>query len=84
MCGFSCKTTFSNKLWISRCPLQSIKPTFSTLVHKKAYAGACCSDHLPERLLADLRDNRLASTILPKFANKRRARAKRFSLELNN
>jgi hypothetical protein len=28
MCGSSCKTTFSNELWISMRPLQAIKPNF--------------------------------------------------------
>jgi hypothetical protein len=37
---------------------------FSKFVHKKAYAGARRTDHLRERLLADLGDDWLGSTVV--------------------
>src|SRR5712672_4302111 len=49
------------------------------LIHKVTHAGARCANHVRERLLTD---SCLPS--LPKFANNSRARARRFSLELNN
>jgi hypothetical protein len=55
----------------------------SKLVHEKARARSPRTDHFRQCLLADLRYDRLGP-ILPKFASSRRARAKRFSLELNN
>jgi hypothetical protein len=57
---------------------------FAKFVHEIAHAGARRTDYLRERLLADVGDDWLGSTVLPKLASKRRARAKRFSLELNN
>jgi hypothetical protein len=38
---------------------------FAKFVHKIAHAGARRSDHLRERLLADLGDDWLGSTVLP-------------------
>jgi hypothetical protein len=57
---------------------------FPKLVHEMAHTGPRSADRLRERLLADLRNDRLGSAFLPKLANKRRARAKRFSLEFNS
>jgi hypothetical protein len=36
-------------------------------IHKVAHAGASCANHVRERLLADLRDDRFGSTVLAKI-----------------
>jgi len=41
---------------------------FSKFVHKKAHAGAGRADHFRERLLADLGDDGLGSTVLTKIS----------------
>ena len=41
---------------------------FSKFVHKKAHAGARRTDHLRERLLADLGDDWLGLTLLTKIS----------------
>jgi hypothetical protein len=56
----------------------------SKLVHEKVHPRSRRADHLRQCLLADLRYDWLGPTFLAKFASNRRARAKRFSLELNN
>jgi hypothetical protein len=40
---------------------------FSELVHKKIHAGARRANHLSERLLADLRNDRLGPALLAKI-----------------
>jgi hypothetical protein len=63
-----------------RCSRSS--PAFETC-HEETHARSRRTDHFRQCLLADLRYDRLGPT-LPKFASGRRARAKRFSLELNS
>ena len=43
---------------------------FSKLVHKITHAGARRTDHLRERLLADVGDDRLGPTVLTKIREK--------------
>src|ERR1700733_9161474 len=57
---------------------------FAEFVHEMADAGSSGPDHLRENFLTELSDNRLRRIPLPKFARSRRARARRFSLELNS
>jgi hypothetical protein len=54
------------------------------LVHEKADTGACRADHLRQRFLADSAAMGCGVPSSPKFARRRRRRASRFSLELNN
>ena len=54
------------------------------LIYKVTHAGARCANHVRERLLAYLAMTDSCLPSLPKFANNSRARARRFSLELNS
>jgi len=60
------------------------KAQFPEFVHEKAHARSGRADHLGEHFLAELSHDRLRPAFLPKFASRRRSRARRFSLELNN
>jgi hypothetical protein len=56
----------------------------SELIHETAHARSRFADHLRERFLADLRDDRLGSTFLAEIRQLQKGRANRFSLELNS
>jgi len=56
----------------------------SKLVHKKAHPGAGGSNHLRKRLLTDFAMIVSGLDSLPKFANSRSRRTKRFSLEVKS
>ena len=49
---------------------------------KKIDAGPRGADHLGERFLADIRNDRLRLAVSPEWAINSRTRASRFSLEL--
>ena len=84
MCGWSCRMTFNSELWTSILPLYLMKPSFLNLFMKKL-----TRDRVVPIISASVSWLIFAITgsgvpSVPKFANSRSMRARRFSLELNS
>jgi hypothetical protein len=84
ICGWSCRMTFNNELWTSMPPLHLMKTSFLNLFMKKL-----TSDRVVPIISASV--SWLIFAIagsgvpsLPKFANSRSRRARRFWHELNS
>src|SRR5205823_12478428 len=82
--GLSCKTTFNKELWTSSFPLYSMKPNLRNLFMKKLTRDRVVP--IISASVSWLKFPTIGSGLpsLPKFASRRRSRARRFSLELNN
>ena len=52
-------------------PVIGNEAELAKLVHEKADAGACCTDHLRQRLLADMCRDRLWSAFLSEICQKK-------------
>src|ERR1700730_7492686 len=80
----SCRTTFNSELWTLKTPLYSMKPSLLNLFMKKL-----TRDRVVPIISANASWLTLGITAsgfpsLPKLANSKRSRARRFSLELNS